>query len=110
VLSKEKMYPIIFDLARADAMTNFSSADSIGKIKESIRLYEEVFQIHGVTKEKFAESLNFYERNPEILKVMMDSLRAYERRVLATEEKPVIKPVRDKNKPVEIPMPKPVRE
>ena len=102
---------IIWDLARADAMMNFSRADSLKKISESIQLYEEVFQIHGVTKEKFMESLNFYERNPEILKVMMDSLRAYERRVLATEKKPVIKTLPDRDKPAEIPLPKkPIRE
>ena len=82
VLPIEKMYPVMWDLARADVLVSYSHRDTIERKNRLDTLYAQVFGIHDITLEKFRESLNFYEKNPEILKVLMDSLRSYERRVL----------------------------
>src|SRR5688572_27227283 len=87
VLPIEKMYPVMWDLARADVVVTYTHRDTIERKHRLDSLYTQVFGIHDITSERFRESLNFYERNPEILKVLMDSLRSYERRVLNEPER-----------------------
>ena len=82
ILSIKQMYPVMWDLARADVMVTYTHRDTTERKQRLDSLYSQVFVIHDITSEKFRESLNFYEQNPEILKVLMDSLRSYERRVL----------------------------
>lgn len=101
VIPQNKMYLILWDLSRADALINITIKDStVDKKAESIKLYEQVFAIHNITREEFERSLDFYKRNPEILKVLMDSLRGYERRALLdTTRKESKLPVSDSNLP-----------
>lgn len=80
MLSQEKMTNILWDLLRADEFVyNYALKDSTrDKKQESIKLYEQVFRIHGTSKEQFEKSFTFYQSRPDLFKEVMDSLRRYE--------------------------------
>jgi len=76
VLPPEKMQSVLWDMMRADRfLVDFVLKDtSLNKTSASIQLYQQVFAIHGIDKEKFKKSFEYYEAHPAFLKVMMDSL------------------------------------
>ncbi len=43
---------------------------------ETMKLYNQVFQIHHISKEQFQKSYQFYISRPDILKIVFDSLSA----------------------------------
>ncbi len=77
VLSREDMEKVLWDMIQADRFsTQFLLRDSAHKnVKlETFKLYEEVFQLHHITREEFVKSFKFYLSRPDITKVMFDSL------------------------------------
>ena len=44
------------------------------KKDESIRLYEEIFHIHKITREKFKASFDYYSSRPDLFRPIIDSL------------------------------------
>jgi len=86
--SKEQPLPIndmkviMWDLMKADEwFTVRSSKDStLLKKNEHIRLYEQVFLIHGVTRTKFYTSYAHYEAHPGEMKTLLDSVNLYSER------------------------------
>jgi len=43
---------------------------------ETLKLYEEVFRLHKVTREEFRKSFQFYQDHPDITRTLFDSLIA----------------------------------
>ena len=82
ILSQNEMRKVMWDLMRADAyVADFIMKDSTCNEKaESAILYEKVFSIHATTEEAFRKSLSFYESRPDLLKIVMDSLRIDEKK------------------------------
>ena len=80
VLGQHEMTHVMWDLIKADELVynNATKDSTINKKQESIKLYGQVFRIHGTSKEKFEESLAFYQNRPDLLKIVMDSLRNFE--------------------------------
>jgi hypothetical protein len=78
----------MWDLMRADAyVTDYVMKDSTRNQKaESAILYEKIFAIHSTTQEAFKKSLAFYERRPDLLKAVTDSLRSDEKKVQQYQE------------------------
>ncbi len=76
VIKPDKMQNIIFDLLRADEyVINYRLRDStLDRKKESIRMYEQVFLIHQVTKNSFYKSYWYYQEHPDQNKALFDSL------------------------------------
>src|ERR1700674_5346015 len=77
VLSQKEMRPVLWDIMRADQFLAdyvFSKDSSLNRKTESIKLYQQVFAIHKISKEKFQRSFSFYKSHPSLLKVIMDSL------------------------------------
>ena len=72
----------MWDLMRADAyISDFVMKDSSRNQKaESAMLYEQVFTIHSTTADIFKRSLEFYQSRPDLLKVIIDSLRSDEKK------------------------------
>ena len=90
LLQPPKMQLVFWDIIRADALTNqqqktFTSPEAIAA---NVQLQKQVFAIHGVTREDFYRSLDFYKAHPAIMKVMMDSMV-----VKANREKVTIAPI-----------------
>ncbi|MGN6418818.1 MAG: DUF4296 domain-containing protein, partial [Pseudobacter sp.] len=62
---------------------------------ETLKLYDQVFQVHKITREEFVKSYKFYLSRPDISKVMFDSIASRANR----------KREEQYNKPPETPVP-----
>lgn len=82
ILPPQKMEVVLWDLIRADEFVlNYIVKDTSRNRKlESIKLYEQVFTIHGINKGKFQKSFLFYEKHPELLQPLMDTLEKRQKR------------------------------
>ena len=76
IISKAKMEKVLWDMILADRYaTNILSTDSSKNIKEeTFTLYQQVFDIHKITKQEFVKSMKYYLGRPDISQVMLDSL------------------------------------
>ena|SRR5437868_14549764 len=71
-----KMQVLLWDYIRADALTtqqkhSFTSPEALS---ENAELQQQVFAIHGVSKDQFYKSLDYYKSHPVIMKNLMDSV------------------------------------
>ena len=78
ILSREDMQNVLFDMILADQYTNNLAKDSahINLKLEDLRLYDEVFQLHHVSREQFNRSYKYYMDHPELTQPLLDSLQA----------------------------------
>ena len=78
VLKPEKFQKVLTDVMLADALsTERSFKDTSLKIRDANAAYFlKVFEIHGVTKNEFMRSYNFYLSRPDLLRVISDSVSA----------------------------------
>jgi Domain of unknown function (DUF4296) len=77
VLPQKEMQAVLWDMMRADQFLAdyvLNKDTSLKKKTESIKLYQQILAINGVTKEKFESSFTFYKSHPLLLKVIMDSI------------------------------------
>lgn len=77
VLPPQKMQTVLWDMMRADQFLSdyvLNKDISLKKEIESIKLYQQIFTINHVTKEKFQTSFAFYQSHPSFLKIIMDSI------------------------------------
>jgi hypothetical protein len=76
VLSENKMRAVMWDMIRADQyVADFLLKDSThNKKEESVKLYEEIFRIHKITREQFKKSLDYYSSQPDLFRPIVDSL------------------------------------
>lgn len=77
VLPPAKMEKVLWDLMRADQFLAdyvLNKDLTLNKDSQSVNLYQQIFSIHKVSKEKFKKSFDFYQLHPDLLKVIMDSL------------------------------------
>lgn len=96
VIPMNEMRKLVWDMMRADSyVSDFMLIDSTKtKKQESLELYEKIFSLHKVDKEKFQKSLAFYQSRPDLLKTITDSLRVDEKNVMENQNK-VKKPILD---------------
>lgn len=73
-----KMRFVVWDMAKADELANIQKVnDSSVNLKEaSFKLYDQVFAVHNISRDQFYKSLRYYEEHPQIMKVLMDSVRS----------------------------------
>ena len=78
IIPQKEMQTILWDLLLADRYASqYISKDTTKHIKiENLKLYDQVFQIHKITKAQFIESFDYYLQRPDLTKVMFDSLSA----------------------------------
>ena len=92
ILKPEKMQAVLWDVLRADVFTNdFIKKDSTKKPEqELVKLQQQIFTIHKVSKEEFYRSYDFYKTHPEIMQPMLDSMinRKTRDKYPATHSKP----------------------
>ncbi|MBO9633092.1 MAG: DUF4296 domain-containing protein, partial [Chitinophagaceae bacterium] len=78
VLDRDEMQAVMWDMIQADRYAAmFFPSDSVRKkdIKtETLKLYDQVFQIHKISQEEFVRSYKFYLSRPDISKGMFDSI------------------------------------
>lgn len=95
VLDSEKMEVVMWDIIRADEVVNerVRKDSTLNKKEESLKLYDQVFAIHKISKDNFDKSLNYYQSRPDRLKPIFDSLSSHEATITGEKYKPV--PVED---------------
>ncbi|MDO6429685.1 DUF4296 domain-containing protein [Flavitalea sp. BT771] len=79
VIGKEEMEKILWDMMLADQYSaNYLVKDSarVNVKMETLKLYEEVFRLHKVSRDEFRKSFQFYQERPDITRTMFDSLLA----------------------------------
>ena len=77
ILPQEKMEAVLWDMMRADEMVNlqYTKDTSINRLDSSTRLYQQVFALHATDAATFKKSFKYYQRNPDLLKPVFDSLQ-----------------------------------
>ena len=77
VLSENKMRTVLWDMLRADEWVNYEQNvdTATNRDKRSKELYQQVFQINGITAAQFKKSFQYYQNHPDQLKPLLDSLQ-----------------------------------
>jgi Domain of unknown function (DUF4296) len=76
IMPPEKFQAVLTDVLLADGLTlERSFKDTAVKISdENAAYFLKVFQLHGVSKNDFMKSYNFYLQRPDLLKIITDSV------------------------------------
>jgi Domain of unknown function (DUF4296) len=74
-----KMKQIIWELSMVDEFIKINTfKDSLKlKVKENTSLYNKVFANFKTTKTEFYKSIEFYKKDPEAIKMLIDSASAF---------------------------------
>lgn len=82
ILPPEKMEAVLLDFMMTEAYTNTHvNIDSVLLAqKENVKLQKKVFAIHGITREEFKLSVDYYTRHSAQFAAMLDSISAKENR------------------------------
>src|SRR5688572_18470335 len=79
IVPQAKMEKIMWDMLQADRFANDfidKPGDTIDNKAEKFKVYQQVFKVHGITREEFLKSYKFYLSRPDITRTMFDSISA----------------------------------
>jgi hypothetical protein len=78
ILPPDKMEAVLWDIIRADVFTqNFVKKDSLrNPVMENLKLQDQVFTKHQVTKTDFYKSYDYYINHSDLMKIILDSMSA----------------------------------
>ncbi|HEY4335192.1 MAG TPA: DUF4296 domain-containing protein [Puia sp.] len=96
ILAREDMQRVLWDMIQADQYSAYLAKDSarVSLKLENMRLYDQVFQLHHISREKFTKSYKYYMTNPELTQTLMDSLLAMGNRIRTENyNRPMTRPV-----------------
>ena len=88
VLKPEKMKAVLWDVIKADVFTaEFIKKDSSkNATAENLKLQQQIFAIHKITKADFYTSYDYYKTNTVEFKKIIDSM------VVQAEQRKILKP------------------
>ncbi|MHA4809291.1 DUF4296 domain-containing protein [Flavitalea flava] len=121
IIPREKMEKVLWDMIQADQYSAlFLAKDSshINVKAETQKLYQQVFQLHEVSREEFSKSFQYYLERPGKARSMFDSLLAegnrqraesYKNPALAPRALPSA-PVPSPSIPAQKPLQKPIQK
>ena len=93
VLDRNKMEDVMWDMIQADQYyREYLIRDSVGKDMLQVRykLYENVFNIHKISRATFDKSFDYYSSHPKLMKDVFVSLSVKGTRSLQDFYKPAI--------------------
>jgi hypothetical protein len=78
VLKPEKMQAVLWDVIKADVFTtDFIKKDtSKNATAENLKLQQQIFAIHKITRADFYTSYDYYKTNTAVFKKVIDSMIA----------------------------------
>ncbi|MDB5196251.1 MAG: hypothetical protein JWP88_621, partial [Flaviaesturariibacter sp.] len=78
ILPPEQMQKVLWDIIRADEWVNFQAQtdSTLKRLPQSAALYQNVLQEHHTTENNFKVSFKYYEKHPELMKIVLDSIQA----------------------------------
>lgn len=76
VLPPGKMGAVLYDVIQADEFVDFAKYrdSTYQQLNRRTALYDTVFGLHGVTKNNFKKSLDYYQSRPDLLKDILEDL------------------------------------
>jgi hypothetical protein len=76
IIKPAKMQKVLFDVLRAEAFVfDFVKKDSAKNLEaESVKLQQQIFAVHKITKEEFYKSYDFYKKQPDLMQPLLDSM------------------------------------
>lgn len=77
VIPPSKMEKVLWDMMLADRFSTLYILKDSAKLDEkaeTFKMYDRVFQVHGVDKETFTKSFRYYMERPDLTKIIMDSI------------------------------------
>ena len=81
-LPLDTMKVVMWELLNADEWNNMIMVkDTLQKnSKLNLQFYQQIFAKHAITKEHFYQSYNYFDAQPDKMKVLFDSLTVYAER------------------------------
>lgn len=77
VLPKEKMEKVMWDVAQSSEFLNgyvYYKYPEQNRAALNDAMLQKVFKIHNITKEQFNQTLDYYEKRPDELKAVVDTI------------------------------------
>ena len=70
------MQGVLWDIIRAETYSSHLviSDNTKNRVEDEARLQKQIFVIHGVSKEDFYKSYNYYKKNTLLMKTLLDSM------------------------------------
>lgn len=107
IIQKDTMRNILWDMIQADQYAKLylvKDSCTINVKDETIKLYQQVFQIHHTTKDDFDKSYKYYLAHQDLNKLIFDSLstqilRDRHQPTFNPTPKPLLKPISKPAKP-----------
>lgn len=91
ILSPAKMEVVLFDMLRSGNLVNsflLTKDSSLPKEQTHINWLNKVLTFHNVSEQEFKQSFAYYQRHPELLAHVMDSISKREEDPLIKISKP----------------------
>lgn len=91
ILSPAKMEVVLFDMLRSGNLVNsflLTKDSSLPKEQTHINWLNKVLTFHNVSEQEFKQSFAYYQRHPELLARVMDSISKREEDPLIKISKP----------------------
>jgi hypothetical protein len=81
-LSIPVMKRVLWDMMKADEwyLTASLKDSTLVKKKVNLKMYEQVFALHAVTKDQFYKSFHYYEAHPLEMRTLVDSVDQFAQR------------------------------
>ena len=78
ILPPQQMQKVMWEMVKADEWVNHqSTSDSAFKrYAKSAALYQTIFKNQHTTDSQFKTSFRYYEKHPDLMKIVLDSLQA----------------------------------
>ena len=74
IIPMDKMEKMLADMHISDAVASTRAMGDINEKKYTGQYYEQIFKNHGITRQEFMKSYNFYENNPILLNKLYDDV------------------------------------
>ena len=91
-IARDSMPKILWDVIVADQFSKQFILKDSAKINarlETMKVYQQVFQFHHITRDEFEKSYQFYVSRPDLMKIIYDSLSVYSNKQRTEVYKPI---------------------
>jgi hypothetical protein len=74
IIQPDTMVSILTEVHIAEAILREMKADNKHKEKMAQNFYSEIFTNHGITREQFLKSIQYYQKKPEVYQEIYESV------------------------------------
>lgn len=99
IMKPEKMQAVLWDFIRVDVYANETlRRDTTKNVElENAKLQQQVFQLHNITKDEFYKSYEYYLKNQQLMKSMIDTMLVRQQKIKEMQQDTSIKPFQVKD-------------